>query len=81
MVDHNAIGAGDSVKPRNLALLGTLVERFRLTHDRVLNPWVLAGPNNDGDMKVTAARNVTMSTFRTFMICNDQHLAGNAHLG
>jgi hypothetical protein len=63
MVDHGAIGAGDPVKPRNLALLGTLVEHFRFTHGRVLNPWVLAGPDKDGDMEVTAARNVTMSTF------------------
>jgi hypothetical protein len=38
-----------------------------MAHERVMMPWILAGPDIDGDIKVTAAPNVTVSIFWTFI--------------
>jgi hypothetical protein len=38
-----------------------------MAHERVMKPWILADPDNDGDVKVTAAPNITVSIFRTFI--------------
>jgi hypothetical protein len=52
-------------------LLTSNYQTLTMAHDRVLNPWILAEPDDDRDVKVTAARNVTVSTFRTFLKCNN----------
>lgn len=54
-----------------ICLLTSNYQTLTMAHDRVLNPWILAEPDDDGDVKVTAARNVTVSTFRTFSKCNN----------
>jgi hypothetical protein len=38
-----------------------------MEHERVLRPWVLAEPDDDGDVQVTAAAYVTVSVFQTFL--------------
>jgi hypothetical protein len=38
-----------------------------MSQERVVKPWVFTEPDEDGDVEVTAANNVTVSTSRTFM--------------
>ena len=38
-----------------------------MSHERVMRPWLLSPPDEDGDINVTAAPNVTVSIFRTFV--------------
>ena len=38
-----------------------------MAHERVMRPWILADLDDGGDVNVTAARNVTVSIFRTFI--------------
>jgi hypothetical protein len=38
-----------------------------MAHGRVIRPWILSPPDEDGDINVNAAPNVTVSIFRTFV--------------
>jgi hypothetical protein len=38
-----------------------------MVYKRVIKPWILADLDNNGDVNVTAAPNITISIFRIFI--------------